>query len=304
MHLRKRRQLFLQAAVLQARHRSVCAAFSDTVAAAGPPQGWSLELICLRTARWPPANSKNSTFWLPERSRLVRVLVLRDPFERLLSGYLFMVKLLATWDWSSSKNARSLLLAANDTSPTASIRSFAAFLARVSKIDVTSGAASPWHPVLNNHLLPLTSAWHREHNACHLLPRSHFDYVLRLESQLAWYPSFVRELNLTSAAQDPRWRDVQGVSNGCWWTAPGVPCANALIERNASSKTNTAPGRCSAQAAANVSKVVGHVTGACAKVAAFYESDASREAAHKYLEHDLAFWPFREQSYESLESYR
>lgn len=243
------------------------------------------ELLC-ESMGGLAASDDNETFWLPDKhSRLVSILIVRDPYERLLSGYLHMVRALARWNWASSTKARALLLLPNATAATATAASFAHFTSQLRHVNA-SVRLPPWHPFLLQHLLPFTSTWYRVRHACHLRPPQAFDRVYRLEDQARWYPSFLRELSLTNAAQDPGWRTEQGASNGCWWTPPGVACADVLTAR----PDPTSVAACSAQSAASAdSASIGHLNGACAKSAAYYTASA-REAAAKFLRDDLAFW--------------
>lgn len=264
-----------------AQHAPVPWIHQDSQAANFPYANFVCERLGVR-----PVDARNETYWMPMGSRLIRLLILRDPYERLLSGYLHMVRALAGWNWTKSIKARALLLSPNATSAVATAATFAHFTWQLRGVNATVRTPH-WHPFLLEHLLPLTSEWHRARHSCHTRPAAAFDRVLRLDEQAEWYASFVRDLNLSDAAQDTRWRAEQGTSIGCWWSPPGVACADALnVDR---SHTNHLAA-CSAQSASDAGvEQVEHLNGACAKTSSFYSSAATRAAATQFLKDDLAF---------------
>ena len=126
----------------------------------------------------------------------LRVLVLRDPFERLLSGYDMMAReALAPMHRRLPKAALPLLgiigpQEGRRKTPTPA--QFARFVLQTA--DYTSRTPS-WPVRMLSHLMPFTSLWHRQQQNCALQPPESFDMVLRLEEQPRWL------LHLSASAQ-------------------------------------------------------------------------------------------------------
>ena len=175
---------------------------------------------------WNGVNISSLTCDKPD----VRVLVLRDPFERLLSGYDMMAREALAQSTYPKLTERFLPLLGisgprEDSSTIPTPAQFARFVLQTA--DYTSRTPS-WPVRMLSHLMPFTSLWHRQQQNCALQPPESFDMVLRLEEQPRWYSTFLRRLNLTRAAMDPRWSQKRGAAQGCWWAPHGVNCSEVL----------------------------------------------------------------------------
>ena len=252
----------------------------------------------------------------------LRVLVLRDPFERLLSGYDMMAReALAPMHRRLPKAALPLLGIIGPQegrSKTPTPAQFARFVLQTA--DYTSRTPS-WPVRMLSHLMPFTSLWHRQQQNCALQPPESFDMVLRLEEQPRWYSTFLRRLNLTRAAMDPRWSQKRGAAQGCWWAPHGVNCSEVLrfsdsARDNATTRSSenspracmlmhADPARSKRQkgAASDANPNPGSVyrprsglTGGCERLGDFYADAKVRAAAARLLQGDLDHWAFQQPS--------
>ena len=243
----------------------------------------------------------------------VRVLVVRDPFERLLSGYNMMAKeALAGKIFSSMSSAKPLLGLGNNRS--IGPDSFARFLEQTS--DYTNSTPR-WPERILEHLLPFTSLYWRLKSNCALQPKERFGMVLRLEEQPRWYSTFLRRLNLTAAASDPRWSTARSAAKGCWWSPPGVPCSEVLARSDATasglsptrslSAFEYSPMDC-ALSASHESESHGFTSAyrqrsqaergsSCERLGVFYARAEVRDNALRFLRGDLGFWAFQQPSF-------
>ena len=238
------------------------------------------------------------------------MLVLRDPFERLLSGYDMMAReALAPMHRSLPKAALPLLGIIGPQegrSKTPTPAQFARFVLQTA--DYTSRTPS-WPERMLGHLMPFTSLWHRQQQNCALQPPESFDMVLRLEEQSRWYSTFLRRLNLTAAAMDPRWSKKRGAAHGCWWAPHGVSCSEVLrfsdsARDNATPRSSEDSSRACMLMHANASdanpvrvyRPRSGLTGGCERLRDFYADAKVRAAATRLLQGDLDHWAFQQPS--------
>ena len=242
----------------------------------------------------------------------LRVLVLRDPFERLLSGYDMMAReALAPMHRRLPKAALPLLgiigpQEGRRKTPTPA--QFARFVLQTA--DYTSRTPS-WPVRMLSHLMPFTSLWHRQQQNCALQPPESFDMVLRLEEQSRWYSTFLRRLNLTAAAMDPKWSRKRGAADGCWWAPHGVNCSGVLRFSDSARDSPTArssedsPRACMHKLMhahardanpVRVYKPRSGLTGGCERLRDFYADAKVRAAATRLLQGDLDHWAFQQPS--------
>ena len=259
---------------------------------------------------WNGVNISSLTCDKPD----VRVLVLRDPFERLLSGYDMMAR-----EALAPKHPKGILTKAalpllgiigprEDNSTTPTPAQFARFVLQTA--DYTSRTPS-WPERMLLHLMPFTSLWHRQQHNCALQPPESFDMVLRLEEQSRWYSTFLRRLNLTAAAMDPKWSRKRGAADGCWWAPHGVNCSGVLRFSDSARDNPTArssedsPRACMHKLMhahtrdanpVRVYKPRSGLTGGCERLRDFYADAKVRAAATRLLQGDLDHWAFQQPS--------
>jgi hypothetical protein len=155
----------------------------------------------------------------PTNLSVTRLLIVRDPYARLLSGFLFA---LASHDPRAHPRSRKLIhpVLGNLSQFNATPASFAEFLRLFRQAQPPRYLHSDF---LEHHLLPLTkfrlssigNKFGQSHvsggRPCWQLPAGvaygppYFDRVLKLEQMEEWYPGFVEELGLREAALDPKW---------------------------------------------------------------------------------------------------
>ena len=243
----------------------------------------------------------------------VRVLVLRDPFERLLSGYDMMAREALAQSTYPKLTERFLPLLGiigprEDSSTIPTPAQFARFVLQTA--DYTSRTPS-WPARMLAHLMPFTSLWHRQQHNCALQPPESFDMVLRLEEQSRWYSTFLRRLNLTAAAMDPKWSRKRGAADGCWWAPHGVNCSGVLRFSDSARDNPTArssedsPRACMHKLMhahardanpVRVYKPRSGLTGGCERLRDFYADAKVRAAATRLLQGDLDHWAFQQPS--------
>lgn len=213
-------------------------------------------------------------------SRVERVLLVRNPYERLLSAYFEQV---TRWT-QNSPHMQGLVF--GYTHPV-HCRAHCELLWQPTPADfdrftrrlVANGNNSTGWVFSNDHLLYLqhplmprgcvTPAF-RNHSNVH-----DFYRVLKLEEQATWYPGLMRRLGLVAAVNDSRsWG-----ADGCAWKPQGGTCQDALQEhqpgraRAAEERACVRDGRetVSGQSAATLGgNQKAHSTGACAKLREFY----------------------------------
>jgi len=264
-----------------------------------------------------PAGS--GQFPLPPGTRHFRFLVVREPYARLLSGYLFAVRSLIDKSQpalnadSAAWRPRLLLPGESAASPS----SFAHFLTWLD--GACNGPVSErrmarmlrgcfGNAFMNIHLLPMTSVYHdfkNDHCFAGLTTAAAqtatFDGLLRLDEQHMWYPELVRRFNLSATVSDRGWSSARGGAGGCFWRPPNCTCASMLQlhARGHGSGEETAcslPLRSSDLCTQKSNK---HATGSCTQLNEFYANRQAVRIATDFLRGDLdAFgYPSRPQDY-------
>ena len=197
------------------------------------------------------------------RNRAVRIVVVRNPYDRLLSAYLDKMVL-----------QRKARLAPGNFEPGGS---FESFLGNLTRRDPAS---------VDIHYRPMSLQ-------CGM-PALSYDYVLRVEEMAAWYEPFVRLLGLEQTVQSgwnvstKWWR---GSAGGCFYVPPGRSCASMF--RDPCGAPGQVPGHLRApppdppSAAAGVRPASFHATHAASRRAEFFRGRAARMAS-RWLQADLA----------------
>ena len=210
--------------------------------------------------------------------RLVRLMVVRNPYERLLSGYLD--KIAGHGSAFSATPASffnfTLLLRADDPRRPLWLPGAPSIFGHA--VNATSGYA-------HDHLAPITSMsktgfscheelfkiYHRNGSAIHDAYR-----VVRLEEMEQWYPPLVKELGIRDTVLDPKWPP-----DGCYWKPPwAVTCADGL-DQSAGNHTH------SVQNTSKHSTVDKHRTGSASKLAEFYPTQEMINHVTAYVQGDL-----------------
>lgn len=229
------------------------------------------DVPCLpvRGALWQ--HGMKATPTLLNDSRVARVLITRNPFDRLLSAFL-------------EKEVGGGLFSGSRAPGTAG--GFAAFVANLSALPVGQ---------LNMHFKP-------QHLLCGLPQGFRYDYVLPLEEMDSWYAPLAVLLGLDTAAQDARlWQhtsDSWRTARSCFYTttaaAGDCTLVGAEIERLRSCTAPAAPIVASPPqlAAAPMLKSgehghTAHETGAAEKRSSFYTQALVDNLAGSLLKQDV-----------------
>ena len=237
-------------------------------------------------------------------SRVLSTLVVRNPYERLLSGYLGQVARPSNntgmnWDTAASANMELYFEPARrlPTKFDSSCRpmrregqlcsrygaweaSPAAFADFVHKLTAFNGSRRFGSAFAIDHLAPIT--FRSQIRAClGSSPNLTRRYkVLKLERQAEWYPMWINESALTRFAGQPHW------PGGCFWRAPNSTCEQMheasldpqrhWLEHHAQSPQQQLlqPRQARSCNHGSASDLVrGHNAGACPKMGAFYTAE-------------------------------
>jgi hypothetical protein len=214
--------------------------------------------------------------------KALSVLVVRNPYERLLSGYLGQVA--GHRNHSRDPNAKAHMRlyfpsSIDDTMShhcvqgnrtkcesrygdwVPSPQDFARFVQRLTSSPVPFGNSFAY-----DHLAPITTPLHPrrclQQGGGNLLRRYH---VLKVERQHEWYPSYIEASGLLHYVNSSHWK------GGCFWHGDGQTCSESLV----------APQPNATIALRRCSKAGGHDTGACTMMKSFYTAEtAARVTAY------------------------
>ena len=210
------------------------------------------------------------------------LVIVRNPYTRLLSGYLDKVaRASQNPSWRAALSFRPRRGTAWDATPVA-FEDFVEQLLQHVRAEKRIGDV-----VATTHLLPLTSLsqsrlWPNfgERTLDAAMRRWN---VLRLEEMTVWYPHIIRDFDLTSAANDPLWRWSGSRPYDCFWTAPGKSCNESLRISHA----YTGPKRLIDGDMCDDRAQIGHGTGACKRLSTFYATERVIRNATDLLASDL-----------------
>ena len=210
------------------------------------------------------------------KGNLVRLMVVRNPYERLLSGYLDKIV-----GHGSSFHATpdsffnfTLLLHADDPRRPLWLPGAPSIFAM--RPNATTGHA-------HDHFAPITSM-SKTGFSCHEELYTTFKRngsaireayrVVRLEEMERWYPALVKELDIRATVLDPKWPP-----DGCYWKPPSAAaCADGLDQlagARLAHNTNTAGGG------------EKHRTGSAGKLAEFYPTQEVINQVTAFVRGDL-----------------
>ena len=240
----------------------------------------------LRCNRWVQSNT----------TAALRFVITRDPYARLLSGYLNKVvrypRVMAGEGRPATMRFRAPSGGQNWSATPAD---FAAFVAGLDKWSNQSKKrrGPVGDSVAQLHLLPfvdlpiscLPPLGSRSVDAL----EAHALNVFKLEEMQAWYPVLVHAVpGLAEAANDPAWA-MHGRPNPCYWAAHKQTCQQSRRQPDPSQQSGadrTAEGPSSQSCGTAVSSY--HTTSACSKLRQFYGSSPEvLAAANRYLRDDL-----------------
>lgn len=222
-------------------------------------------------------------------ARLLSALIVRSPYERLLSAYLGQVA--APLDGhprdSSAPSQLQLSFAPGDKMGNslygqwqATPEGFADFVRKLTK---RSEEGKPIGNVFAvDHLAPIIAlSSHPRNCLAHSSGRAPLAaryVVLKLELQSEWYASWVREAGLERYVVDTRW------PNGCWWRPPNRTCAESLeAPKSEGLQGGGAQGRCDRGSIAGGT----HNTGSCRLMSRYFTPELAGLVT-RYAAADLA----------------
>ena len=273
----------------------------------------------------------SSTWCRPPRpgelpsSMVISNLVVRNPYERLLSGYLGQVALPPLGNHSGpaaqfdkNADAHMQLFFRPDRPRTRQHKSCRvrngtcsgygewdstpdAFADFVRKITTFDRGVPFGNDFAMDHLAPISATDHPRHCLRAFPGRNLIKHyrVLKLERQVDWYASWVREGKLARYVSYKRW------PGGCFWKASGQTCEQSLLDPQqqsepivGSSKVSTPPSSWgSPDSARRCSVAGGHQSGACTKMRQYYTAElAARATAFFADDLDLFSYPHWEPS--------
>ena len=187
--------------------------------------------------------------------RAVRIVLVRNPYDRLLSAYLDKMVL-----------QRKAKLAPGGFEPGGS---FEHFLGNLTLLDPAK---------VDIHYRPMSLQ-------CGM-PAMSYDFILRVEEMAAWYEPFVRLLGLEQTVQtgwnvSTKWW--RGSAGGCFYVPPGRDCA-AMFRTPCRDILALPPAQLSTMAGVRPASF--HATHAASRRAEFYRGEAARMAS-RWLQGDL-----------------
>ena len=216
-------------------------------------------------------------------------LIVRNPYERLLSAFLGQVAAPSSGGSHRDQDARAHLhlpFGPNGSSharygafqPTP--ESFADFVLQLTAKPPGLGGklhgGGQLQGFASDHLEPITSSPRHCLRPEYRWGRPWQDYytVLKLEQQTDWYADWVRDNRLARWTQSRRW------PGGCFWRAPNKSCAETLSVRSVTVNASASLPKRRCQAAS------GHNTGTCLTLRKFY-TDALAALVTAYAAEDL-----------------
>lgn len=211
---------------------------------------------------------------LANASRVEHYMLLRNPYERLLSGYLDVVAR-QSHHHGPLRMARSLEPACTPQCCgrvgcprkfNATPAGFAEFVREL--VELTRANRSIGNGWANMHLRPIAMS-----NCQKLAERTKRVVQLKLELQEYWYDRFLSRIGAQAAARDGRW------PSGCFWRNPAVAAVNG--SGTCGSSRSVAGAACHGHASCSSGR-----SGSCSKMAAFY-SEETAALVTEYSQADL-----------------
>lgn len=233
----------------------------------------------------------------------LRLLIVRNPYERLLSGFLDQVGRLTeqsehmlglTVGFLADPKMRKKSCLVRPASEThicrlkwnTSKESFQQFVREL--VVATSNGRNAGYGFSNDHLLPIMHRRVQDSGVRRCLtPRfrdnktrlDQYYQVLKVEEMAAWYPRLVSMLGLTNTVR----RGWPG--NGCWWKAPGLSCTETLTGNHPEAVHSATTCATGAEGGMDPRKV-GHATQACSKLRRYYTPELA-ELVSEWARADL-----------------
>ena len=207
-------------------------------------------------------------------------LLVRNPYERLLSSYLSMVArdtVQEGWEKSvelyfgpgNRSNSSYGAFAANAAG-------FAEFVRKLTAFRI--GSLAFGNIIAMAHLAPITSVGADGATVTRCLEpayrkgadlRAHY-HVLKLEQQAQWWPAWVQATGLSKWTQDSRW------PGQCFWKADGSSCRGSI--------DSTLPGLNRGAERTCRQRRLTHDSGSCTRLHAYYTEDVAARVTAWYAE--------------------